>query len=288
MRKIDKDFSKIPASLLGERQKLKGITKAKVGELKYDHEDVKKELNTIYKGKCAFCEQKRTLQIEHYRPTGNVEKQDLLSGKKHSGYFWLKIEWSNLLYACHDCNRNGVKGTRFPIKNRDKRIDNPEFNPDGMPKNLNINELDEIEQPLIINPEVTDPLKHLKVNVAGELVSVDDSEEGDKTIEVLQLKRDDLILKRKKIIDNVKNDINFQFSQSYFFPEKSNPLNASQLEIQLKYIFDKLVRRTEPEIEFTLVGYCMIHLFEELIIAETVEPFKSIVKETFVKYCLGA
>jgi hypothetical protein len=41
----------------------------------------------------------------------------------------------------------------------------------------------------------------------------------------------------------------------------------------------------EPEMEFTLVGYCVIDLFEELIIADIMEPFKTIVRDTFVEYC---
>ncbi len=102
MRKIKKDFAVVPLSLQEQRLKLQNITSNT--SLKYDGEDVKKALGDLYHGKCAYCEQLSNLEIEHYRPK--------------EAYFWLKIEWTNLLYACHDCNMVGSKGTLFPTVNR--------------------------------------------------------------------------------------------------------------------------------------------------------------------------
>jgi hypothetical protein len=67
----------------------------------------------MYNKKCAYCEERIKTYIEHYRPKGSVQ------GSRHGGYYWLCYEWSNLLPACHECNKfGGGKGTQFPVGNK--------------------------------------------------------------------------------------------------------------------------------------------------------------------------
>ncbi|MCA0184562.1 MAG: HNH endonuclease [Proteobacteria bacterium] len=70
----------------------------------YKHEEVKRRLDELFHGKCAYCETfysaSAPVDIEHYRPKGAVNEDE-----GHSGYWWLAMAWDNLLPSCIDCNR---------------------------------------------------------------------------------------------------------------------------------------------------------------------------------------
>jgi len=70
----------------------------------YKADDVKRRLEELFHGKCAYCESRYASQapvdVEHYRPKGSVE-----GDAAHPGYWWLAAEWTNLLPSCVDCNR---------------------------------------------------------------------------------------------------------------------------------------------------------------------------------------
>lgn len=72
---------------------------------------IKAELDKLFHGKCAYCERffasGAPVDVEHYRPKGGVE-----GDTTHRGYWWLAMEWSNLLPSCIDCNRR--RGQRTP------------------------------------------------------------------------------------------------------------------------------------------------------------------------------
>jgi len=71
---------------------------------RYKHGDVKKALDDMFHGKCAYCEsyysRTQPVDVEHYRPKNAVEGVD-----GDSGYWWLAMDWDNLLPSCIDCNR---------------------------------------------------------------------------------------------------------------------------------------------------------------------------------------
>jgi uncharacterized protein (TIGR02646 family) len=70
----------------------------------YKHDAVKAALHRLFHGKCAYCESYyhalTPVDVEHYRPKGAVEG---VAG--HKGYWWLAMNWDNLLPSCIDCNR---------------------------------------------------------------------------------------------------------------------------------------------------------------------------------------
>ncbi|MDB9476244.1 HNH endonuclease [Dolichospermum circinale] len=74
---------------------------------KYKNKDIKEALETIFHGKCAYCESKVTTtgygDIEHFCP------------KSKSRCIDLTFEWTNLLLSCEKCNDAGHKGTKFPL-----------------------------------------------------------------------------------------------------------------------------------------------------------------------------
>jgi hypothetical protein len=70
----------------------------------YKSDSVKKHLDELFHGKCAYCESfyasTAPVDVEHYRPKGAVHEDEA-----HPGYWWLGMDWENLLPSCIDCNR---------------------------------------------------------------------------------------------------------------------------------------------------------------------------------------
>jgi hypothetical protein len=80
----------------------------------------------FFHGKCSYCDRKVDAKFEtdceHYRPKGavtriaaNGEPEAVLdqNGVPHPGYYWLAVNWRNLLPSCKRCNNQ--KLSLFPI-----------------------------------------------------------------------------------------------------------------------------------------------------------------------------
>jgi hypothetical protein len=216
MIKVDRPKKSIPDGLAKDgarelrhnhaalKRGLKKDEKLKFGA--YSKAAVKKALTDIFGRKCAFCESillgTQPGDIEHYRPKGKVLVVDSTTGQKTQlpGYYWLAAKWSNLLIACADCNRprtqldhdntNRVigKSTYFPLANDAHRAKGP--------ASLRL------EQPLLLNPCVDNPLDHLvflddgrvEANMIGGVVS----DKGEATIYYCGLARSELLQMRAR------------------------------------------------------------------------------------------
>lgn len=116
MRRVDRSAIDVPKSLLpgaaGE-QELKVATahrndpdpeKKAFKYRVYKNPDVQAALEALFHGKCAYCETSYAasapVDVEHYRPKGAVAEDDT-----HGGYWWIAMNWENLLPSCIDCNR---------------------------------------------------------------------------------------------------------------------------------------------------------------------------------------
>jgi hypothetical protein len=168
----------------------------------------------VFHGKCAYCEgDVRPVAFgdgEHWRPKAGVtvrrEGKDCKvadeSGEPHTGYYWLAYDWRNLLPACQECNSGSKgfrgKGTQFPINGR--RV----FRPDEADT---LEELNEIEQPLLLHPFFDDPLEHLAFDEHGQPIAKNGSERGKHSIEVLNLNRPWLNTKRKALHDALRKQV---------------------------------------------------------------------------------
>ena len=80
---------------------------------RYRKTDVKQALDDIFHGKCAYCEslyaKTQPVDVEHYRPKGKVDDAD-----GHRGYWWLAMDWLNLVPSCIHCNRKSGQRTPNP------------------------------------------------------------------------------------------------------------------------------------------------------------------------------
>lgn len=155
---------------------------------KYKDPEVKSALVKLFHGKCAYCESDyastQPMDVEHYRPKGGVDGVN-----DHRGYWWLAMDWDNLLPSCIDCNRrrkqkapsaNEVrlvklqaagdfnhsaqistgKSTAFPLDEGSFRATKPDHNYSA-------------EQRLLLDPARDNPRDHLEFYVDREnLISI--------------------------------------------------------------------------------------------------------------------
>ncbi len=163
-------------------------------------DDVRQVLWEMQHGKCCYCERKRDLKreadIEHFRPKADVTE----AHGDHRGYWWLAYKWENLFFACKYCNQDHKKNF-FPIPDEDKRAQAPD---DDL----------EAEDASLIDPSRENPEDHLVYTVNEDkqrnetscIVWVHarmDSRKGQETSRVTGLNREELIVDRASIFQDL-------------------------------------------------------------------------------------
>lgn len=200
----------------------------------YGPAEVKTLLEGIYHEKCAYCEstvkQVASLQVEHYRPKNGVSDDET-----HPGYFWLSVEWSNLVLGCPACNGQGAKGNKFPISGVRVLEQNP-FDENG---NLASHFLKANRSPLLdemphlLHPEIDEPKEHLKFTAFANIEWK--TERGEKTIEICKLNRDPLILARQTVVNDFLEQCNIIFLVKHT-SDLSDDIADTLLKAQLKLL----------------------------------------------------
>jgi uncharacterized protein (TIGR02646 family) len=136
----------------------------------YNQRPVKLALAVMFGAKCAYCERDirsgADAEIEHYRPKAAVE------GEVHPGYWWLAHSWSNMLYSCKACNQRRrviVLDDYVTPEEFERLLNKPAATSHGKQnyfpvagvRAMHRKDDHAAEQPLLIDPTVTDPALHL-------------------------------------------------------------------------------------------------------------------------------
>tara|TARA_R110000744_G_scaffold812_4_gene3060 strand:- start:1908 stop:2771 length:864 start_codon:yes stop_codon:yes gene_type:complete len=176
----------------------------------FDHKlfkniEVKKALETLFNGKCAYCESDvittSAIDKEHFRPKTSIK--DRTSKKSIRGYYWLAADWDNLLLACAHCNRTGTHETindeefvsgkldYFPISNESKRAI----------YGADLTEEDKVR--LLLNPCKENPETLIKYNSDGEILPLNglkkmEEEMVETSVMIFGLNRSTLHKKRRE------------------------------------------------------------------------------------------
>ncbi|MBB4095665.1 hypothetical protein HGG72_18255 [Ochrobactrum pecoris] len=206
------DLNDETSSASVERQKIiDGLVGGKPAEgtkfSAYSDNTVRDALQDLFHNKCAYCESKiagsQDTDIEHYRPKGRVTDA-INSGVDHPGYWWLAMDWSNLVLACMHCNQRRRQLIYTPGMTEEQIVTLIESN-----KTVTVGKLDafptanstwvtdymqdiETEQPLLIDPTRVDPEVHLDWIVNENLSTVrarDGSCIGQTSIDIYALNR---------------------------------------------------------------------------------------------------
>jgi len=229
MIKIEKDLNKIPDSIqlpdsknfVGNVPRSSKTTHERRMEViidrkyhdntkynsRYKQTDTKKQLSCIYNGKCAFCENKMIQShVEHYRP------KDI--------YYWLAYSWDNLLLACSSCNLS--KGKKFEILGTSYRFENNIENINNIHNNSA--NIDLIENPKMVNPEVLDPTDKIEFEMNGFIKSKDIR--FDYTIKELKIDQKPLNDERRAILDKLRRYIKSALYQNTSIEDQSIALKT--------------------------------------------------------------
>jgi uncharacterized protein (TIGR02646 family) len=219
--------------------------------------EVRYSLRKLYHNKCAYCEKTEYKpDVEHYRPKKRITK---VVG---NGYYWLCYEWTNLLPACSECNSKNGKWNQFPVLAQ--RVTAPTFLADG---NLDFSDCLadsgylQRERPFLLHPEVDIPENYFRLNWGnGELIGIDSEGRGNQTIEICDLQRGNLIVKRERIISDFTKHI-----MRIFEDFRNDDTSVDKLERKILENFVFLLEETNPEIEYSLVYVCIYRNFEDFV-----------------------
>jgi uncharacterized protein (TIGR02646 family) len=192
--------------------------------------DVKIALEGLYHNKCAYCEQKTDLVINHYRPK--------------SKYPWLMLEWSNLLPVCQHCNR--ASGARFEIKGKEISWLDIYYASNSLLANAPIYEK---EQPILLHPEVDSPENHITFDKYG--MAIGRTERGRYTIDAYELNRSVLVNKRAEALKKIKDELN-DIVTAFFSPMRPGGDHiVTNIPPEFDRFFNKLSNYQKPEEEFS-------------------------------------
>jgi uncharacterized protein (TIGR02646 family) len=157
---------------------------------------VKGELLRLSGNKCAYCESIlgviSTGDIENFRPKAGAKgfnKEEY--APMH--YWWLAYSWDNLFVACQICNQK-YKRDYFPLEQEQFRCRIGATDTELM-----------MEQALLIDPCLDNPGEHLAFEENGYVNEL--SKKGKVTIEILGLNRTELVDRRRKEADQLKDKL---------------------------------------------------------------------------------
>ena len=254
MRAVAKNFNRPPTVLLTNN--LTNVInttnpnhKKLIRQYIYGETTVVKKLINLYNHKCAYCEAyEPEPEVEHYRPKKGV------TDEVHEGYYWLCYEWSNLMPACHDCNKQRSKSNHFPIEGT--RQNAPILNAGAIDLNenkLNSNALSVLEIPLLLNPEFPafDPFLYFKIDSNGNFIprpnhATLEYRKAKATIDKIRLNRDKLLLGIRK------REIRYYMSRIKIILYKY--LNADFSVLQYETAFLEILREINENCRITITS----------------------------------
>lgn len=241
MIKVKKDFNNIPDILNSNNRKEafdKNINNKAFnhGKNLYKPNKLKNRLHKIYHLKCAYCEDSlfnAPKHIEHYRP------KDI--------YYWLAYSWDNLLLCCTSCNSS----KKLNFKTINEKINYTDETFDEI-HNLR-DKYDELEKPLLVNPEKDDILKDIVFDKYAKISSNNDRVKY--TIETCNLNRNELQKSRIEIL----NDFNILINAYHFLFNKNNSQDKSISVKSFIPLVKKFVDDCKKENEFYSFRYFILN-----------------------------
>ena len=288
MKKAVKDFDNPPPILINSTrtEQLKtAIANQNAHNISNSHYApavVKKLLELIYNEKCSYCEstvkQIAALQVEHYRP-----KNGIADDPAHNGYYWLAIEWTNLVLGCPVCNGQGAKGNKFPILGTRVFSQDPMTQTGILDRNLLLPTVSPLadELPVLIHPEIDSPMEHLKYTAFALLEKI--TERGEGTINICKLNRPDLVRERQKIINGLLEQCNLIFKGKLAFG-LDDEMVKGLLKYQLDLFRSKMDNPAEP---YTSFRKYIWENFEKCAVASIDVLFKDDIRKAFAEWQAG-
>lgn len=222
----------------------------------YNSEVVRDALSVYHGKKCVYCESipiaSSSFRVDHYRPKKHIKD---IPEDEHYGYYWLSLEWTNLLQSCETCNSK--KSNKFPVNgNRVNALEKQE----DVTGSKGISELPLSEEGrLLLHPEIDHVERHLKFNRDGTIEAIDNSEKGNESIKGYGLNRGGLIWKRKQKVDEYLAWLIRILNQ--YEDYGANEYALVFLFHDLKNFFSEMLIEQDETREYSLLGYYMFDQF---------------------------
>lgn len=226
---------------------------------RYKEPQVKQALETLFHGKCAYCESRyagtQPLDVEHWRPKSEVHERNAAGEQVVlPGYHWLASAWDNLFPSCIDCNRERKqrnvrtqvvetlgKANQFPVEG------------------ARMGPATGTEDELLINPCDDTPADHLEFHADASITAVNDDPKGLASIRVYALNRTELALDRLGLAKLIEQRL---FTIEGLAAVLSNPGLPNEfrhdLEDLLSHEIDRLFEMAEPDRPFSALAQRMI------------------------------
>lgn len=231
--------------------------------------------------KCYYCESTSevvaSLEVEHYRPKKRIDDENRKQIPGTNGYYWLGIEWSNLVLACSNCNGRGGKGNIFTIKGTRINVGTT-FNGIGAyDRTTSVSDQSPLidENPDLLHPEIDNAYNFLRFNSNGEIRGK--WRKGRRTVQICKLDRKELDIARKNLID--------QFNVSFWEVigwHKDKHIFDSQLLPLFTSHCKKLRKRHNRKETYTLLVEFMIKEFEDFFVKKVPLEYQNILRQAFL------
>jgi uncharacterized protein (TIGR02646 family) len=200
-----------------------GQSRLELDKTIYGAPSVKQALLLAQHDKCCFCESKVSHvsfgDVEHFRPKAAC-RSSADAPERKPGYYWLAYEWSNLYFACEQCNRRH-KRNLFPLEDESARVTS----------HRDAARL-AAERPLYVDPGFDEPEEH--IGFRREYAKArPGSRRGTITIEDLGLNREPLSSRRRdhrKLLLTLLRNIRAWLPRSWSCPEQERTLAISHAE----------------------------------------------------------
>lgn len=251
----------------------------------YKDAEVKRRLEQLFHGKCAYCETyysaSAPVDIEHYRPKGAVSEDPA-----HPGYWWLAMRWDNLLPSCIDCNRKRKQVVIQPgisLAELQRLSRTADGRPIGSGKKDSfpiaaggVRALPELtafeaEGALLLDPCRDDPEEHLVFHVdgvepVGVIVAKGDpqpSERGVTSIHVYGLNRLGLVQERTRILRHLEflGDLAIELGSMADDVEGREPNIARRLRFLQDRTLGEMTAMAAPEAPYSAVAAAWLRAF---------------------------
>lgn len=209
----------VTQEFLAENEKMLAFHQTMDLQTRYDFQpyssQIKNALGEMNKKKCSYCESlipENEYWVDMFRP--------------RSIYWWLSYAWENMFLSCVTCAVQ-YRANDFPIR---KREDMAEL------INKSVKDLNDIEQPLLIDPCLNDPIQHFTYEIVPgkeEIKIVSETPKGIVSIEAFGLNRQSLLSARYQQYMAVKSNL----EKAQPFLEKANFVNYDQLSPEEVILF---------------------------------------------------
>jgi hypothetical protein len=245
------------------------------------------KLEIWYYGKCAYCERRYKLDVEHFRPKGRItdENGQIINA---TGYYWLCYEWSNLLPSCISCNREGGKMDKFPIIG--VRVAVPSIRNGSLNRSsCLVNKPKFIaEIPYLLNPEIDNPANFFSFKISDngkgiEIYGTDAGNRGNFTQRICKLNRYEIRIERAQIILDFVEAIN-----SLFKLHQIGNRNQQQLEQGVENCIQNLYDKAKNhEFTHTLLRQFIVQstvYFQSIVLPFLPQKLRGIISQAFLRY----